>query len=603
MKDYDIIVLDTGVDLQHKELSNYNNIYAEYLEICGQKAVYDDSDIVGHGTAIVARIKKMQPEAAILCMRIFDSIDGKPVSSERRLIDALNYIEANYSVKVINISSSILAPTKMHELQSITKRLAAKGGVIVSAHDNAHSLSYPASFEWVIGVAVDTQRLRGTNIIIANDTVINVIDSLHQFQVQWKNEKNIMQAGSSFSCAKISALSLSYIKNGASNIQDVLQCFRQDYSSETDSVRVAMPTTPRFEIQKAVAFPCNKEIHSVIRFSENLTFELVDVYDVRQSFRVGRSTRDILSDDCVPEFFVKNINEIKWDSFDTLILGCVLDLCKLLGNSTWLTELVEKALNKNKNIYAFEDLSCVLDSSIFKNSRLFYPVIERENMPPARGGRLAQSAVSIVGVYGTASKQGKFTLQMKLRKEFQKMGCKVGQIGTEPSALLFGMDYVFPMGFNSTVYLVEEQKILYCNDLVRRISETNPDVILVGSQRDTVPKNFENVLHYCHGIYGFLQGVKPDFAFVTLSLTDTNEYILRTIDFLASLTETKTLAFALFPETHENENNNARPVTEGEFFAFKKRIEGEFNIPVFLLGEKFLAKNLIEILANELRKT
>lgn len=61
-------------------------------------------------------------------------------------------------------------------------------------------------------------------------------------------------------------------------------------------------------------------------------------------------------------------------------------------------------------------------------------------------------------------------------------GYNIGQIGTEPSALLYGMDYVFPMGYNSSVYIKEYETVRYLNYVLNELCMNKKDIILVGSQ-------------------------------------------------------------------------------------------------------------------------
>ena len=583
----------------HPEISSYTDIDCVCLDVNGTETTIDETDDVGHGTAVIWLIKKMQPSVSILSIKIFELIDGTAFCSEDRLIDVLKYIDRHCFAKIINISSSITAPNRMGDLQAITKRLSAKGSVIVSAHHNNHSLSYPASFEWVIGVAVDTFRPRGERFEVTADVVVNVLDSINIFRVPWKDCAYKMKVGSSFSCAKVSAVAYSYMINGASNIEEVLECLKKDYLFEANSKVIIGENKPSFSIKKAVVFPCNKEIHSIIRFSNELNFKLVDVYDIRQSMNVGRSTNDIILDNSVQNYIVKNIEHVSWDTFDTLILGCVYELATVVGSFSWLKDLIHKALENGKNIYAFENINELVGKAE-DDRNLFFPQVNKSLMPPYRGGRLAQTAVPVVGVFGTASKQGKFTLQMELRRELKKMGCKFGQIGTEPSALLLGMDYIFPMGYHGTVYLNEEDKIIYCNELIRKLSENNPDIIFVGSQQNIVSKTFENVCYNSVGTYGFLLGTKPDYAIVMLSYSDDHDYIQRTINFLESFSKTKTIAFVLFPEFDNNKNEKNDQNAESKFYQFKNKVERSFSIPVFLLGQKNTASDLLRLLKIEL---
>ena len=75
------------------------------------------------------------------------------------------------------------------------------------------------------------------------------------------------------------------------------------------------------KIKRAAIFPFNKEMHSLIRYHHLLSFELVDVYDVKYSFTVGASTSFLMNDMSVKNYIIKNISEVDWDSFDTLIVG------------------------------------------------------------------------------------------------------------------------------------------------------------------------------------------------------------------------------------------------------------------------------------------
>ncbi|MDR1464868.1 MAG: S8 family serine peptidase [Oscillospiraceae bacterium] len=174
---FDIVVIDCGVDIRHPALSSYSDIYCTYLPPHSDKLVPDAIDIFGHGTAVTGIIKAIRPQTTILSLRIFDLLDGNPISSESRLISALQYIDKHIETKVVNISSTIVAPTKMEGLATITRQLTKKGVVLVSTFENDGALTYPAAFEWVIGIASDQFRTPGAGFALTNDPVINIIDS------------------------------------------------------------------------------------------------------------------------------------------------------------------------------------------------------------------------------------------------------------------------------------------------------------------------------------------------------------------------------------------------------------------------------------------
>ena len=61
---------------------------------------------------------------------------------------------------------------------------------------------------------------------------------------------------------------------------------------------------------------------------------------------------------------------------------------------------------------------------------------------------------------GTNSSQGKYSVQLYFRRRLREVGYKVGQLGTEPSAVLFEMDEMFHCGYNQQIGFSIEVVIL-----------------------------------------------------------------------------------------------------------------------------------------------
>lgn len=116
----------------------------------------------------------------------------------------------------------------------------------------------------------------------------------------------------------------------------------------------------------------------------------------------------------------------------------------------------------------------------------YAPYIIQKDMPMRRFGMLYHINKPVLGIFGTSSKQGKYTLQLLLRYKLIEYGYKVGQLGTEPSALLFDMDSVFPMGYGCSVELDGFDTVIYLNHIMNTISQKENDIILVGSQSGTI---------------------------------------------------------------------------------------------------------------------
>lgn len=233
-------------------------------------------------------------------------------------------------------------------------------------------------------------------------------------------------------------------------------------------------------------------MHSILRFEDKLDFEITDVYDTKYSLRVGKNTNKEVKSDSSGHI-IKNIEKIDWDSFDTLILGHIDMLILQMKSYDFKNNLISEALRHNKQIYSFDDLGQIVKN----NKRVQSPTILPEHLPPFRYEKLHENIVPVVGVFGTGGRQGKFTLQVTLRNCLRNKGFKVGQIGTEPSALLFGMEYVFPIGYNSvySLRIHDYDVIRYLNETIHKLEDTRCDIILVGSQSASV-NIYPNHLYY-----------------------------------------------------------------------------------------------------------
>jgi hypothetical protein len=88
---------------------------------------------------------------------------------------------------------------------------------------------------------------------------------------------------------------------------------------------------------------------------------------------------------------------------------------------------------------------------------------------PARHGPVE---CPVLGVFGTSASQGKFTLQLALRRRLLQLGYEISQVGTEHHAALFGMDLAFPMGHGSTVEMETEAYPEFLDRVMRKSALT-----------------------------------------------------------------------------------------------------------------------------------
>ena len=163
-------------------------------------------------------------------------------------------------------------------------------------------------------------------------------------------------------------------------------------------------------------------------------------------------------------------------------------------------------------------------------------------------GKLYNIWEPISCVVGTSSKQGKYTIQLKLREAFLKQGYKVGGLGTEPSAELFGMDEVFPMGYDNTVFADGIDQIMAVNYKLHKIELKQPDIIITGSQSQTIAHDYSNLKYIALHQNNFLNAVNADGFILVCNYYDDLEYISRTIKYLNHFNnKDNIIAIAMFP--------------------------------------------------------
>ena len=339
---------------------------------------------------------------------------------------------------------------------------------------------------------------------------------------------------------------------------------------------------------KAILFPFNKEMHSLVRFSHLLCVDIVDVYDVRQSARVNASTNKLLNTTTVTDYTIKNIENINWDSFDIFVLGHTDELIRVLGSTELVEQIILQAYHNGKYIYCFDDISNIVKKHSLSLEQIYYPKTMVENIDHIPLGMLYRPWIPMLGVFGTTSKQGKFTLQLILREKFLRDGYRVGQIGTEPSAYLFDMDLCFHFGYHSKTNINRQNMVSYLNSEINNISQKGVDVIISGCQSGSVTYDFGNAKYYTFSQSEFLLGTLPDAIILCVNSYDEIDYVRRTIQYLESCADSKVIALAVYPMGYNDQLGRSRLVhlSDTQLNKIAYMLSGQFNIPAYILGKE-----------------
>ncbi|MBS5571622.1 MAG: DUF1611 domain-containing protein [Clostridiales bacterium] len=586
-----IVIIDTGVDINSTYIRKYvKDIVGIKVKKNGETfdvvSTSTDptciNDTVGHGTAITGIILSHNPNVSIFFVKIFEA--GELVADEDTLIFALDYVYNNIDFDILNLSLGICSVSSNDKLNSICKKYHSNGKYIVSAFDNNGAISFPAAYEQVIGVTSDNHIYNNNDYYVVDSKQVNICAKGQKQRVYWLNSAQIFSSGNSFACAHFTGIMSCFPDDLCKS--DLWKCITKNATKCIDgsfnNSNKHFLQGPVANYNKIVAFPFSKEIHSLIRFQEKLCFELVDIYDTKYSARIGASTNRLLKESGIKNHFIKSINEIDWDSFDTMVLGHLDKIIELVGDK-YVCNLICEIIIHDKNIYSFDDISqYCLHGNVEK---IYYPCVSKINCERVPFGKLYRQDKPVLGIFGTSSKQGKFTLQLKLRYELLERGYKLFQLGTEPSALLYGMNAVYPVGYNSTVSISGVESIAHINKVMYEQSR-DADLIIVGGQAGVLPLDEGNLNCYNYAAIDLLYATLPDAIILCINPSDEISFIKRTIGFVESIANCKVIALAVYPfyyaQSDIMQQNLLKMSRDVYMGLYEKKFAPHFTIPVIL---------------------
>lgn len=272
-------------------------------------------------------------------------------------------------------------------------------------------------------------------------------------------------------------------------------------------------------------------------------------------------------------------------------------LSKVAGIN-YAEELLFKCNSYGKNVYSFDEVDKKVLSTC-NNIKIFYPSIIKENVPQHLLRKLYCISTPILCVIGTSAKQGKFTVQCALRNQFIKMGYHIGQLGTEPSSLLFGFDQVFPIGYAGTVEISGNDIVCTLNSMLHMIEMKNPDLIITGTQSQTVPASIANLDNIPYEQSYVLYGINPDGFVLICNYFDDDDYVIRTIRHAESYCNARVIALVIYPVDYDFKwtefGGRSKHVSQDNLLMKQKNLSEITGKKVFILGNALE----MERLANE----
>ena len=403
-------------------------------------------------------------------------------------------------------------------------------------------------FDCVISVYLSTLCHRVNDYIYNVNSPIDILGYNGVLKVPWIDKTDKEVKGTSFSSTLITRRIIEYRKNGFTSIKEIRGFLKKDSKKKYKFNRIRTNYISKkvkllSKINKIVLFPFTKELYVMLENTDLLTSVIHAVYDTQSSSKVNKFIKEFIHGEHLFEGVIGDYESIDWsEDFDTIVLGHVKELSSLL-KVDFAHFFLTKCIKYKKNLYSFDpmdDYSEMVDTLEKQGNIVVTPKISDTYFGDTTFGCLHKSANPILGIVGTSSNQDKFNIDLKLRREFKNRNYDIGQIGTDPSSLLFGMDAMF---YNNENNYTANEEVIFFNNL--KPSLNDKDIIIFGTQSQTLPTRYGNLNNLTSTLHNQLCALEPDLIILVVNTNDSFDYIDRILKYLESYFCVEIFAFVL----------------------------------------------------------
>lgn len=599
-----VAVVDTGLEPDHPKVGGVQGGMSIWIGERDELCVSDDwSDRNGHGTACASIIRRIAPEVELFSIRIANE---NGVSSTRLLVEAIRWALIR-GIDIVNVSLGSKGEAYRDELRDVCGEARARGTVVVAAESNDRQVSYPSALESV--VTVGGSRTEGLFHFFLDPMVDRrFLGQSDRQRVAWAGRKQIFLGGTSMAAAQISGLfALLRERNRTAPVDELIALMRHygrpltyrigsTGGSGVSPREISRKTLvePLPPMRRVVLYPFSKEMHSIVRYRDTLPFEILGAMDPLGHGVVGRDAGEALGlGDTGIRVSAKTPELLS--HADGIVLGHQGRIQEIRAHDM-SASLLRDALRNGLHVFSFDTLEpyqLLLEEAQARGLIWTWPRLraDAETLTEAYSCANYQVDVPVLGVFGTRSAQGKFTAQLALRKALQNSGYNVGQLGTEPHSALFGLDAVFPMGYNAQLPLQMNSWIPYLRHQMLAICHhKKPEIVIVGSQSGTIPRDVHLRMEYlCLNSQLFLYGTRPDAVLLAVEpLADEDEirYTRESIEALRILGKTEVIGLLFSSRVAEFESvtskrtrHRYRLLSAEERNEVSNKLESTFDLP------------------------
>lgn len=557
-----VAVVDSGIDIGHKRLINAKISGIGIRRLKSNIEFTDDfSDRFGHGTGIASIIYRAMPEAEIVSVKIFH----ESLQCDEELITASIQWCIDNEIDIINLSLGIKTASPSQRLRDICKTAISKNIIIVAASGRKYTDEfYPAFFNQIFGVTSGNIK-RPDRFGYIKDFPVEFIAKGNMHRVASINNSFSLVDGSSYACAYFTGIIGKLLSKLSSDLTIPELKEKLIELSDKEVVPLNLNTKGKFDftvlstsyksnIEELFIKPHLKKIKNIALFP--ISEKELKLFLKFPDYCIGKVTKKI----DYPKAFIQKkeeeadiqdwmLNEHDLNTFDTLAVGYFHEHL-FEGNVEFGKAILKKSLLKDKILFFFDAGLKERTALEYPDANIYAPVVDLNTFNLLKGYNYNQRLKTpVLAVVGTGSKQGKFTVQLRIREILKKEGYIVSHISTEPHGELLGADFSFPMGYNSTVKLNQKTWPFFLRSLNRAMEDYyKPNIILTGIQSWTIsPVGFPSLTGNELRAIEFLIGCEPDYIICTISPNDTRETIKKNTDAAQLFTGAKTIFYCITP--------------------------------------------------------
>ena len=599
-----IAVVDSGLDLAHDFYED--NVFFQ-CEISDDRIAYKKStgDAIGHGTACVDIILKNYEKASLYIFKMYgDELVAKP----NCLIKALEECE-KHNVDIINISMGMITKEYYDELKIICERIVRAGTIIVAAgNENSSLLCWPADFPFVIKVNGVKKCGKDEYRVLSQDSLVVETYGGREF-AKWKNGEKTIVWGNSFACARMTGVLAKQISESGdkTSSKELYSLLKNNASAIQNEATVENNKAVYNKLltgKEVALFPFNKEMHSLLRFSDVLNTKIIAIFDFVFSKQIGKDAGLCIGMEEKEIIVQAGFKKMMHTSAKTVILGDLSEVSRI-HKKNYLEKYAMQAFRAGKDVISIELINEYLYRKLQRCARDLNKNFTslNDHIEPAHSDKAPNVSfrAPVLCILGTGPKVGKFTLQVSLKEYLEVVGYSVGAICTEPHGFLFGYDSI-PLGNAMLLdYISFEKQIEYVRmKNIRMQQENDNDIVIIGGQSGVVPYDLDiNVDYNALSSIMTILATQPDGFIVCINPNDDFEYVTRTISAIESFGYGKVFLCIMSSQLKKQKNikgivyEEKKQLNIEEHKALCEIMEKQLEIPVYNFLDEEGIKNSI----------